>query len=143
MGIQKDGLTMLQDQRTIQKVFQLDKNITMATADINADAYVLAEEARQECQDYRLDYDDDPPVNYIANYIAAVQSKYTQTAGVRPMGVACLIGGFDTDKKPRLFLTEPSGRCTEWMAKAIGGNAKQILEFLEKNYDESTPTIQT
>ena len=72
VAIQKDGLTMLQDQRTVQKVFQLDQNITMATAGINADAFVLAEEARQECQDYRLDYDDDPPVDHIAKYIAGV-----------------------------------------------------------------------
>jgi 20S proteasome alpha/beta subunit len=49
-----------------------------------------------------------------------------------------LIAGFDTDKKPRLFLTEPSGNCTEWMANCIGNNSKQVVEFLEKNYTEGS-----
>jgi len=63
--------------------------------------------------------------------------RHTQRGRVRPIGASCLISGYDTDHKPRLFLTEPSGNCTEWSANSIGNNSKQVLEFLEKNYEES------
>jgi len=57
--------------------------------------------------------------------------------GIRPIGASFLLSGYDTDKKPRLFLTEPSGNMTEWTANSIGGNSKQVLEFLEKKYEKS------
>lgn len=96
----------------------------MTFAGLNADARVLANKARKECQNYRLNYDDDPPIDYIAKYISGIQQSHTQKGGVRPIGVSCLLTGYDTDKKPRLYLTEPSGNCTEWIANSIGNNSK-------------------
>ena len=48
-------------------------------------------------------------------------------------------GGF-TDNKPMLYLTEPSGACTQWKANAIGRNATLLREFMEKNYTEGLDT---
>ena len=42
-------------------------------------------------------------------------------------------GGF-IDNKPTLYLTEPSGACTQWKANAIGRNATTLREYMEKNY---------
>ncbi len=47
-----------------------------------------------------------------------------------------LMIGFDTDRKPRLFLTEPSGIDSEWNANAIGRGAKTVREFLEKTWTD-------
>jgi len=44
-------------------------------------------------------------------------------------------GGF-MDGKPGLYLTEPSGACTQWKGNAIGRNATQLREYMEKNYTE-------
>jgi len=44
-------------------------------------------------------------------------------------------GGFQ-DGKPALYLTEPSGACTQWKGNAIGRNASTLREFMEKNYKE-------
>ena len=46
----------------------------MTFAGVSADARILSSEARLECQNYRLNYEDDPPVDYIANHIARMQS---------------------------------------------------------------------
>lgn len=53
---------------------------------------------------------------------------------MRPFGISTLLAGFDTDLKPRLFQTDPSGACTEWKASSLGRNSKQVREFLEKNF---------
>lgn len=37
---------------------------------------------------------------------------------------------------PKLFQTEPSGAYNEWKANAIGRNASNLREFLEKKWQE-------
>ncbi len=37
---------------------------------------------------------------------------------------------------PKLFQTEPSGAYNEWKANAIGRNASNLREFLEKKWHE-------
>jgi len=133
-GVEKKTVSKLQDSRTLKKIIVLDNNICCASAGLNADTRVLANIARVECQNYRLNYDEEPSVDYITRYLSGTQQKYTQKGGVRPFGISLLIGGFDTSKKPRLFQTDPSGASSEWRANAIGRNDKQVREFLEKNY---------
>ena len=44
--------------------------------------------------------------------------------------------GFDSDKVPKLYQTDPSGVYSAWKANAIGRSSKTVREFLEKNYKE-------
>jgi 20S proteasome subunit alpha 4 len=81
-----------------------------------------------------LNYDDNPPVEYVSKFLAETKQKYTQRGGVRPFGISCLIAGFDNKSTPHLFYTDPSGSFSEWKAQACGRNAKQVSEFLEKHY---------
>jgi 20S proteasome subunit alpha 4 len=134
LGVEKKDVSKLQDSKTLKKILQLDEKIFVAFSGLQADARILANIARVECQSYRLNYSDDPTVDHVAKYISGVQQKYTQKGGVRPFGISVLIAGFDSDNKPRLFQTDPSGYCAEWRANAIGRNDKQAREILEKNY---------
>jgi 20S proteasome subunit alpha 4 len=73
----------------------------------------------------------------MARFLARTQQKYTQRGGVRPFGIATLLGGFGEGGKPVLFQTDPAGTHSSWKAQVIGGrNAKSLREFLEKNYAE-------
>ncbi|KAG9391093.1 proteasome subunit alpha type 7 [Carpediemonas membranifera] len=147
IGVEKKSAAKLQDKRTVQKIYQIDDNISVAFAGLTADARVLIRKARTECQSYRLTFDEAPSISYVTRHIAGIQQKYTQSGGVRPFGISVLITGFDESGRPRVFKTDPSGTYSEWKAVVTGRNGHDVQEYLEKHYGEgentSTDAVKT
>ncbi|KAM0942399.1 putative proteasome endopeptidase complex [Dioscorea sansibarensis] len=136
LGFEKKSTPKLQDSR---KIVNLDNHITLACAGLKADARILINKARIECQSHRLTVEDPVTVEYITRYIAGLQQKYTQSGGVRPFGLSTLIVGFDPyTGVPSLYQTDPSGTFSAWKANATGRNSNSMREFLEKNYKETS-----
>ena len=96
---------------------------------LNADARVLVNNARVECQVYRLNYDVEPTINYISKHISKLMQKYTQKGGSRPFGFSLMLATCKVDPKtnnntPLLYQIEPSGMITYYRANAIGNAIK-------------------
>ncbi len=62
---------------------------------------------------------------------------------MRPFGISTLIVGWDSDKVPKLYQTDPSGIYSAWKANAIGRSSKTVREFLEQNYKEDMDRADT
>lgn len=134
LAVEKKSVAKLQEERTVRKICLLDDHVVMAFAGLTADARILIDRARVECQSHKLTVEDPVTLEYITRFIAQLKQKYTQSNGRRPFGISALIAGFDEDGTPRLFQTDPSGVYHEWKANATGRSAKTVREFLEKNY---------
>ncbi|XP_025742527.1 proteasome subunit alpha-type 8 isoform X2 [Callorhinus ursinus] len=121
LGVEKKSVAKLQDERTVRKICALDDHVCMAFAGLTADARVVINRARVECQSYKLTVEDPVTVEYITRFIATLKQKYTQSNGRRPFGISALIVGFDDDGIPRLYQTDPSGTYHAWKVVQSGG----------------------
>jgi len=135
LAVEKKSVAKLQEERTVRKICLLDDHVVMAFAGLTADARILIDRARVECQSHKLTVEDPVTLEYITRHIAQLKQKYTQSNGRRPFGISTLIAGFDVDGTARLFQTDPSGVYHEWKANATGRSGKTVREFLEKNYN--------
>ncbi|XP_067125053.1 proteasome subunit alpha type-7 [Centruroides vittatus] len=136
LAVEKKSVAKLQEERTVRKICLLDDHVVMAFAGLTADARILIDRARIECQSYKLTVEDPVTLEYITRFIAQLKQRYTQCNGRRPFGISALIAGFDYDGTSHLFQTDPSGVYHEWKANATGRSAKTVREYLEKNYSD-------
>jgi proteasome alpha subunit len=140
----KDGAVLLVDKRSttrlvemesIEKIFQIDDHIGLATSGLVADARVLVDFARVQAQINKTTYSEPIGIETLAKEICDFKQSYTQSGGVRPFGTSLLIAGIEGDKT-RIFETDPSGALLEYKATGIGSGRSEIMEFLEKKYSE-------
>lgn len=141
----RDGVALLVDKRisskllepqSIEKIFQIDEHIGVATSGLVADARVLVDRARVEAQINRYTYDEAIDVEQLAKRVCDYKQTYTQYGGVRPFGTSLLIAGMNGDKA-RLFETDPSGALLEYKATGIGAGRNAVMELFEKEYQEN------
>ncbi len=142
----KDGIIIaveekprkLQINETAQKIFQIDDHVGVAAAGYIPDARSQVDNARFFSQSNKMIYDESVEVETIAKHLADQCQQYTQYAGVRPYGVALILGGV-VNNEPQLYLTDPSGTYISYDAIAIGSGSDSVTDFLEKAYkDELT-----
>jgi 20S proteasome subunit alpha 4 len=134
--IEKKQAQTLQDPRTIRKVLQIDEHIYLSFSGLQADARVIIDAARIECQQFRLNCEDAPSVIYVARYIAELMQSYTHKGGARPFGVSIVLVGKDQKGGDNygVYQIEPSGVFNSYKAVGVGRQGKGLNEWLEKEY---------
>ncbi|MFQ5870538.1 MAG: archaeal proteasome endopeptidase complex subunit alpha [Candidatus Geothermarchaeales archaeon] len=130
----EESLDKFQDEDFSRKLFGLDDHIGVALAGYVPDGRVLVDYAREFCQSHRLVYDEAPRTEIVARRISDIKQSFTQQAGVRPFGVSMIFGGVDEDRKPKIFVTDPSGSYLKFTVSVIGNRADSASHFLEERY---------
>jgi len=139
----KEGIILMAERREftrlmepVDKIYQIDEHIGLVFSGLPSDARVLIDRARLEAQINRVTYDEPISVESLVKAICDIKQIYTQHGGVRPFGVAFIIGGIDF-KGPELFGTDPSGAYRKYYAHAIGSGEQTARDILEKEYDRN------
>lgn len=139
-----NGVVIACDKKVNSTLVDLDEYQKMQTitpstgfvySGMGPDFRVLVTQARKASQKYYLTYREVQPVAQVVRESALIMQEYTQSGGVRPFGVSCLVAGYDDDG-PQLFQVDPSGAAFGWKATAIGKNYENAKNFLERRYNE-------
>ena len=80
----------------------------------HANARIVTNRARVECQSHRLTVEDLVTMEYITRYIASLKQRYTQSKERWGFGISALLVGFDFDGTPdSIRLTSQHIPCLE------------------------------
>ncbi|OYT42444.1 MAG: proteasome endopeptidase complex, archaeal, alpha subunit [Candidatus Altiarchaeales archaeon ex4484_43] len=132
LAVDKNITSSLIVPRSIEKIFQIDEHVGIATSGLVADARRLIEDARIRAQRNRVAYNEPISIHALTRDICDIKQAYTQYGGARPFGTALLIAG--VNDQPYLFETDPSGAFTECTAAAIGTGKIDVEKMFEKHY---------
>ena len=141
----KDGLVIIADKRirdklianeSSHKIFEVDQHIIASAAGILSDARVLIDQAQVLAQQNRVTYNSPIEPIAIVQMIADRKQMSTQYGGLRPYGVAIMLGGVSKGRV-HLYTTDVTGNYTAYKANAIGENDEKIKEILRRDYNES------
>lgn len=140
----KNGVVILADRRirdklitpeSANKIYEIDEHIMATAAGILSDARVLIDEAQVHSQQNRVTYDSPIEPVSVIKIIADKKQMSTQYGGLRPYGVALLVGGVSRNKS-YLYTSDVTGNYFSYKANAIGENDEQIKEVLRAEFSE-------
>jgi 20S proteasome subunit alpha 3 len=112
------------------------RNVIGGVAGITADANSLVNYARSAAQQHLLRYNEDIPVELLAQRLCDLKQGYTQFGGLRPFGVSLLYAGYDPQHQFQLYHSDPSGNYSGWKATCIGANNGTAQSLLKQEYKD-------
>jgi len=121
---------------TVQKIFKVDSFIGVTYSGLVSDGLHVVNVIREHTQTHRMIYDETESVETVAREISEEMQIVTQYGGLRPYGVALLIGGVDNNTK-RIYEVDPGATFSGYKADAIGAGKKIAEEALMKEYREN------
>ena len=119
---------------SVEKISKIDEHIGVASCGILADSRVLIDYARIRAQINRMNYSEPIEISTLVKDICDRKQRFTQMGGIRPFGVALLLGGMNDT--PHLYETDPSGTLREWKAHAVGRGAKDAKKVLVEEFKD-------
>ncbi|KAG6916020.1 hypothetical protein DXG01_008789 [Tephrocybe rancida] len=113
------------------------RNVIGGVAGLTADANSLVNYARTAAQRHLLMYNEDIPVELLAQRLCDMKQGYTQYGGLRPFGVSLLYAGYDPHYHFQLYHSDPSGNYSGWKATCIGANNGTAQSLLKQEYKDT------
>uniref|UniRef100_A0A673MDS9 Proteasome subunit alpha type-3 n=1 Tax=Sinocyclocheilus rhinocerous TaxID=307959 RepID=A0A673MDS9_9TELE len=131
-GVEKLVLSKLYEEGSNKRIFNIDRHVGMAVAGLLADARSLSEVSREEASNFRSNYGHDIPLKHLADRVAMYVHAYTLYSAVRPFGCSFILGSYDEDDGPQLYMVDPSGISYGYWGCAIGKARQAAKTEIEK-----------
>ena len=93
--VEKRFSSELVEESSIKKLFKIDHHIGCTSSGLVADTQVLVDYMRNVAQMNRIMYNEPITIPEMVKKLSNLKRSYTQFGGVRPFGVAFLVGGID------------------------------------------------
>jgi len=114
--------------------FKIGESIGIVYCGILTDGYFLVEEARKMIENQKEENKVD--IEVLVKKLAIFMQPYAQRKDVRPFAAALIIGGLDSQKRPRLFLLNSAGLAQEYKACHVGVGSDETKEILKAGYKQ-------
>mmetsp|Transcript_7168 Transcript_7168/g.8913 ORF Transcript_7168/g.8913 Transcript_7168/m.8913 type:complete len:251 (+) Transcript_7168:68-820(+) len=119
-----------------EKFNRIAAHIVVAVAGITSDANILVDDAQLNAARYEYRYQSKMPLEMCVHDTCNYTQSFTQYGGLRPFGVSMLWAGYNENDGFQLFHSDPSGNFAEWLATAIGSNAKSAQSILKEDFQK-------
>lgn len=114
------------------QTFQISENIGLVYCGILSDGFLIVEEALRQTE--MLKKEGTVDIETLAKKLTLFMQPYAQRKDVRPFAVALIIGGLDSENKPRLFLLHSAGLAHEYKACNVGIGGDESKRILKEGY---------
>jgi len=112
------------------RIFKVSDTTAMMFCGIQSDCLLVFEEAKKQAEVLKKE-SDKTDVEALGTRLTLFMQPYSQKKGFRPLAAAAIIGGLDSENKPRLFQINSAGssqECEICMEGKGGDETKGILK---------------
>lgn len=131
-AIEKLVTSKLYEPGANQRIFNIDRHVGMAVAGLIADARQIVEIARKEASSYRQQYGVSVPVKYLNDRTSMYMHAYTLYSAIRPYGCSVIMGSYDEQDGPAMYMIDPSGVSYGFHGCATGKARQAAKTEIEK-----------